>query len=595
MEETKTFSLYKVLIYSSIAVILWFVLAFLVVPNFQIIYSTFFAQGEFTLEPFQKIFSSERAVDALKNSFILGFTLPFTTAFVGIMQVLFIEYFDIKGQKFLTLTYMIPLIFGGLLINNGYLFVYGPNGLITEQILRFFPEASRAWFQGYFAVLLVMSFGTTFNYMVFFRNQIKQLDYQTIQAAKNLGASQFQIITKVILPPLRPVLGTILVLSFQSGLGAFAAPLMVGGPNYETISPLILTFAERPSSRVLAAILALILGVFQVLLLIVIQRNEKKMNFLSISKVKTKIKRQKISSPALNIGAHILAYIFAFIHWLPFLAVFVFSFTDYQTIASMQLSWDSFTLQNYARILTDSSAYSPFITSVIYSFLAAAVVGIAMTFVARLIHKWNNLFTTVLEYLLHIPWLLPSILFALGLILSYSSPSLFIFGNTLTGSWIIMLIAYIAVMFPNTLRFLKAALFSVDSKLEDAAKNLGASGPYTFFKVVLPAILPTFFALFALNFNGKLADYNLSVFLYNPLNRPLGVVIRNNSTNSTAIDAKAINLVYSVLLVIISGIVMWFVYFGGKEKLAEWIKGFKKKDMGEVELENELIVEQHTE
>ena len=40
---------------------------------------------------------------------------------------------------------------------------------------------------------------------------------------------------------------------------------------------------------------------------------------------------------------------------------------------------------------------------------------------------------------------------------------------------------------------------------------------------------------------------------------------------------------------------MWFVYFGGKEKLAEWIKGFKKKDMGEVELENELIVEQHTE
>ncbi|WP_392424886.1 ABC transporter permease [Dolosigranulum pigrum] len=293
MEETKTFSLYKVLIYSSIAVILWFVLAFLVVPNFQIIYSTFFAQGEFTLEPFQKIFSSERAVDALKNSFILGFTLPFTTAFVGIMQVLFIEYFDIKGQKFLTLTYMIPLIFGGLLINNGYLFVYGPNGLITEQILRFFPEASRAWFQGYFAVLLVMSFGTTFNYMVFFRNQIKQLDYQTIQAAKNLGASQFQIITKVILPPLRPVLGTILVLSFQSGLGAFAAPLMVGGPNYETISPLILTFAERPSSRVLAAILALILGVFQVLLLIVIQRNEKKMNFLSISKVKTKIKRQK--------------------------------------------------------------------------------------------------------------------------------------------------------------------------------------------------------------------------------------------------------------------------------------------------------------
>lgn len=578
MTKLKKLTPYNILIITGIGVVLWFIIAFIIVPNVEIIYQTFFENGDFSFNTVERVLNSERAVTALKNSFILALILPVTTSVVGILQVLFIEYFDIKGSKFLTVTYMIPLVFGGLLINNGYIFVYGPNGLVTQQLMKVMPNLNPTWFTGFGAVLMVMTFGVTTNYMIFFRNQVRQIDFQTVEAAKNLGASQWTIITQVILPPLRPVISTILVLLFQNGLGAMAAPLIVGGPDYETITPLILTFANRPNSRDIAAILSLILGVAQILLLVIIQRNEKKKNYLSISKVKTKIVKQKIDNPIMNVLAHIVAYIFAIIHWLPLLAIIVFSFTNYQSIASSTISLDSFTLSNYIRVLTDSSAYSPFVTSIVYSVLSALIVGVSMTFVARLIHKWNNKFTSALEYLLHIPWLLPNILFALGLLLAYSRPNIFSFGRPLTGTWVIMLIAYIVVMLPNTLRFMKASFFAVDPTLEEAATNLGSSKMYTFFKIVLPTVIPTALALFALNFNGKLSDYDLSAFLYHPLNVPIGVVIRSNADPSAAMDAIALNLVYSVLLVVISSIVMWIVYFDGIQVISNvFSKIFNRK------------------
>ncbi|KAF3300689.1 ABC transporter permease subunit [Carnobacterium sp. PL17RED31] len=577
MKANKILNPTFILLALSTGLLLWFIIAFIVLPNAEVLVTTFFQDGSLSLEAIHKITSSERAVQALKNSFLIAITLPILTSLVGILQVLFIEYFEIKGSKFLFITYLIPLVFGGLLINNGYLFVYGSNGIVTNILLNFFPNLDPAWFTGYGAVMLVMTFGCTTNYMIFFRNALRQIDFYSIEAAKNLGASQFTVLKDVVLPQLRPIISTCIILLFQQGLGAMAAPLIVGGEDFESISPLILILANRSNSRDLAAILALILGFTQIVLLFVMQRNEKKGHYLSISKTKAKFTKQQINIQFVKVVSHIFAYVFSIIHLLPFVAVILFSFTDYQTIASGQLTLSSFTLSNYARIIFDPDAYSPLMTSIVYAGLSSLVVAIVTIFVARMIHKYNNKFTTMIEYLLHIPWLLPAILFSLGLVITYGSPKLLVFNQILTGTWIIMLIAYIVVMLPNTLRFTKAAFFSVDQNLEEAAANLGASKFYTFFKIVLPFIIPTSLALFALNFNGKLADYDLSAFLYHPLNPTLGIVIRSNADPTAAIDAEALNLVYSVILIAINAFVVWLVYFEGFGKITRIMRKLRGK------------------
>lgn len=553
-----------------IVALLWFIVAFMIIPNIEIFKSVFFSEKGFSIEVIDKILNSERALRAVKNSIVLALSLTVTTTVVGILEVLFLDYFKIYGRKFLRICYMIPLVFGGIMLASGYLFTYGPKGYITKILIDIFPNLNPSWFKGYGAVLFLMTFACTTNYMIFFRNSFKSIDYQTVEAARGLGASNIKVLFSVILPSMKPILLTCIILLFQTGLMAMSAPLTVGGREFETISPLILTFTQRPGSRPLAAILSLFLGAIQLILLYFVQRNEKKGNVLSVSKVKTEIKRTPINNKVANIFAHVIAYIFAFINLLPLAIVFLFSFTDFQSIATV--TFKSFSLENYIRILTDSTAYRPFVISIVYSALAAFTVVLIMVVAARIVQKYKNKFSTILEFLLHIPWILPGLMFALGLILSYSKPRAIMFNRILTGSFIIMLIAYIVVMIPNTFRFLKASYYSVDQNLEDAAKNLGAKPIYAFIKIILPIILPTVLAMFAINFNGKLGDYDLSVFLYNPAAKPVGVVIRSNTDPYAGIEGIAINLVYSVILMIINSLVFFFVYADGKNIIKNWLK-----------------------
>ena len=547
-------------------VLTWFIAAFLILPNVNILLTTFFADGAFSLEPFHKLLSSERAMKSLFNSFILGVTLVVTVNIIGIFLVLVTEYFAIRGAKILRLGYFTTMIYGGLILVSGYQFIYGNAGFLTTLLVNIFPNMNPNWFNGFPAVVYVMTFACTTNHILFLSNAIKGIDFQTIEAAKNMGASTWKILISIVLPVLKPVLTTLSVLLFATGLGAMSAPLIVGGENFQTISPMILTFANSMSSRDLAALLALFLGVAQIILLYVMTRAEKKGNYMSVSKVKTTIVKQKIANKLGNLIVHFFAYVLFAIYVLPILAVILFSFTDTYSISTGTLSWAHFSVENYMKIFTDINAYQPFVISIIYSALAAIIVVIAMLFIARLIHKYNNKLTTTLEYLFHIPWLIPGILMALGLIITYDKP-LPILGNiVLTGTLGLLLIAYVIEKIPFTLRILKAAYYSFDRSLEDAANNLGAGSMYTFIRVILPIVLPTTLAILALNFNSLLANYDLTVFLYHPLFQPLGIVIRNNTDPSASVDAKAMNFVYSVILMVISAVVIYFVYGKGSKK-----------------------------
>lgn len=540
--------------------LVWFIVAFLIYPNINIVYHTFFADGKFSIRAIEKIFTSARAVKGLKNSFLLAFTIMITSNILGIFVVLVTEYFDIAGSRFLSVVYKIPMVFGGVVLANGYLFSYGANGFLTRMLREVFPQMDPYWFSGYLAVVFVMTFACTTNHLIFLRNALMNIDYQIVEAARNLGAGSFYILRRVVFPVLKPVLLTCTIMLFQTGLMAVSAPTMVGGRDFQTIGPMILTFSERTSSRDIAAVLSLILGIAEMALLYVSIRIERKGNYVSVSKVKTPLQKQKITNRGINVVIHGLAYLLVVIYLLPLLAVVLFSFTDRYCITNGEFDPARLTLKNYMEVLTDSAAYKPFLTSIIYSALSALLVIVIVLICLRLILKYRNKATALLEYLLHIPWFVPPVMFALGMIITFDLPHWIMFNQPLVGTVFIMLIAYSVVMIPYTLRMLKSAFASFDTNLEDAAQNLGASGIRTFLQIVLPCIMPVVLAVFAINFNGKLSDYDISAFIYHPLYPPLGVVIKNNVSNNIERDAQALNLVYSVILMVISSTILFLVY-----------------------------------
>lgn len=559
-------------------VLIWFILTFLVFPNVNLILKVFAKDGHFTLEAISKIMKSARAMTSLKNSFILAITSIVTVNISGILIVLFTEYFDIKGSKLLSMGFMSTLVYGGVVLVTGYKFVYGSTGIVTKVLTNIFPNLDPKWFVGFGAVLFIMTFSGTSNHMMFLTNAVKGLDYHTIEAAKNMGASQSTILFKVVLPTMKPTIFAITVLTFIAAISTMSGPLIVGGPDFQTINPMIKTFAGMTGSRDIAALLAIILGIATSILLAIMQKIENKGNFISVSKTKAKMEKQKIENPVMNVIAHIVAYVMFVIYMLPIINVLVFSFTDGMTIKTGVIRKDSFTLENYAKLFRSATAYKPYLVSIVYSLLAALIVAVICIVVARIVTKAKKKCDKLFEPFILIPWLLPSTMIALGLMMTYDEPRLVLADKVLVATPVILLFAYIIIKIPFSYRMIRAGFVGLDGNMEEAAQVMGAKPFYTMRKVIIPILLPIVLSVVVLNFNGLLSEYDLSVFLYHPAFQPLGIVIKQASEETATTDAQAMAFVYTVILMILSSIALWVGRYDGIGKIKSFFA--KKKNGG---------------
>ena len=83
------------------------------------------------------------------NSLKLALCLVVTVNVVGVSIVLLTEYFDIKGARILRLGYMTTLIYSGVALVTGYLFLYAPDGILTDALVNAFPGMNKNWFTGF--------------------------------------------------------------------------------------------------------------------------------------------------------------------------------------------------------------------------------------------------------------------------------------------------------------------------------------------------------------------------------------------------------------------------------------------------------------
>ena len=108
-------------------------------------------------------------------------------------------------------------------------------------------------------------------------------------------------------------------MTFITGLCAMSAPTLLG---YDSINPEIVrlagsSVADEAFPQARAALLSIILACFTILLLTVLSSYERKGHYLSVSKTKAKLQKQKITNPVANVLAHIYAYVLFIIYMTP--------------------------------------------------------------------------------------------------------------------------------------------------------------------------------------------------------------------------------------------------------------------------------------
>ena len=128
------------------------------------------------------------------NSLKLAICLVVTVNIIGVSIVLLTEYFDIKFAGILRLGYMTTLIYSGVALVTGYMFLYAGDGVLTAFLRDIFPDFRANWFTGFNAVLFTMTFACTSNHALFLRNAIRGIDYNIIEAARNMGAGPVRVL-----------------------------------------------------------------------------------------------------------------------------------------------------------------------------------------------------------------------------------------------------------------------------------------------------------------------------------------------------------------------------------------------------------------
>ena len=536
------------------------------------------------------------------NSLKLAISLVITVNFVGISIVLLTEYFDIKGAKVLRLGYMTTLIYSGVALVTGYLFLYDSNGMLTTWLANVIPGFNKDWFSGFRAVLFTMTFACTSNHMLFLRNAIRGIDYNTVEAARNLGAKPFKVLMKVVFPTLIPTLFSLTVMTFITGLCAMSAPPLLG---YDSINPEIVrlagsSVADEAFPQARAALLSIILAMFTIILLTTLSSYERKGHYLSVSKTKAKLVKQKIQNPVMNVIAHIYAYVLFLIYMTPVVMIVLFSFQNYPAIRAKSLDMNQWTLINFfgqqdyefltnrgklkTRVGSISGLFAnadtvggirlSFVLSAIAAALACVIVVVAVNYIFKNKGKKRS---TVLEYSLLFPWLLPTILICYSYRTYFNSDSVwYVFNNNLY--WkenvrFLIVMAYTVVKLPFALRMIKAAFYAIDEELEDAARNLGASPLVTFLRVKLPIVLPSVLAVFALNFNALFTEYDMSATFHSSYGKSYAMVIQNmcaeEGRDGYNVNASGRRCASTVFIMIVSGLILYLVYGVGARDLGD--------------------------
>ncbi len=198
---------------------------------------------ELGLDQFWTAITNEQAVAALKLTVGASFIVAGINAVIGTIIAWVLVRDDFRGKKIVNslidLPFALPTIVAGLTL----LALYGPRGPVGVDIAY-----TRA------AVILALLFVTLPFVVRTVQPVLIELDKDMEEAAASLGASDFTIFRRVILPNLMPAILAGVALAFARAVGEFGSLVLItGNLPFETEVSSVFIFGQIESDRVTGA------------------------------------------------------------------------------------------------------------------------------------------------------------------------------------------------------------------------------------------------------------------------------------------------------------------------------------------------------
>lgn len=191
---------------------------------------------------YSKLFTLDRNFQAALNNSVKWVVLTMVVQIPFTLLVALVLAKKPKGWRFTRNAFIIPNIISTAAIGLIFLNLYSPSrGIVTEICNIFWPGSN-------ISVLANETYafwGVTFSFILFggsscllLLTQIFSIDASLYEAARVDGATPGQIDRKIVLPLLRPMLGTVSVMAANYGLLLYNEIALItgGGPDNATYS-----------------------------------------------------------------------------------------------------------------------------------------------------------------------------------------------------------------------------------------------------------------------------------------------------------------------------------------------------------------------
>ncbi|MFF1919777.1 ABC transporter permease [Streptomyces sp. NPDC058221] len=459
---------------------------------------------------------------------------------------------------------VLPMVVPSVAHVVGFVFLFSPENGYANTLLRATP-----FFGGDSGPINVYTFewiivytGThlaAFVYL-FVYTGLRNLGSDYALAARVNGAGPVRSLFTVTLPLLRPTLVYSSVVVFLLSLGQFTGPLLLGrreGLDVVTTKMYTLS-AEYPVDYQLASALGVPLLLLAVFLVIFQTRSLGNQNRF-VGQGASSVDNRQLTRAGSAVSACVVLAYTTIAAFLPLLAIAFVALSPYW---SGTLSLGDMTTQHVSTVLNDPQILQAVTTTLTVSLTGVAIVIPLGMLISLAIYNRDRMWRpvpAVLDLVANLPLTVPAALLGFGFLFAFSHPSIRLYGSQTS-----LIIAYVTIMLPYSVRYQLATIMSLGRPMLEASQVSGAHPLRTFFRVLLPMSRAGIASSAAIIFVLLTHEFGVSLLLRGPTTRVLSVVLFDEYGGGTYAQVAVIAL----LMTTVTGVgVMLAMVFGGRRAL----------------------------
>lgn len=504
------------------------IVGFVIFPTAEIIARSFSADGRVE---WGVLSGATETVGTIRNTIFLGAVVGLIGTFAGLVMALVQVRTTFRFKKALHLISLLPVISPPFAVAMSVITLFGRSGLISREL--FGVRYDITGLDG-----LIISLSVSFMPIAYlnFVGMLQAFDSSLEEAATDLGSSLAHRFRKVVLPLLAPGIANSFLLIFVSAIADLGNAVLLGG-GFDVLSSRIYLAIIGEFNLDKAAVFSVLLLVPSLLVFATQYFWLRKKEYITVTGKPAgepvPIEQKSVRRPLVGFAvllASFIVLIYGYIVVGAFTKVWNINFTP--------------TFDNFLFVVGGAGREALFDT-IRLALIATPISSLAGLIIAFVITQRDFRGRGILDFASVLGVAIPGTIIGVGLLLAYNAPLAGGLIPKLSGTPIILVLAFTVRSLPGVVRVAVGALNQLSGTLEEASISLGATPAQTFRKVILPLIRPAMFASLVWSFARSMTSLSPIIFLVTPQWRIMTAQILNEADQGRFSNAAA----YSVVLV----------------------------------------------